>query len=160
MVRPSKAVQKIRQKVEQKQLQRQLKKTQREAQRHQRREKVRSKLAPARIEAKATKKEVGELKQTVGDSKVGSVASTLKGATMASLSGAKAAGQAVESNLDRVEPQEYGVDFDGDGKVDGFGGPSEGGQEPMMFGGGGSPDERMDGLGSTRGDTDGEMRFL
>lgn len=147
MARPSKAVSKIREKIEKKQLTKQLKKSRRKAKRKQRRKKIRSKVAPARIEGKATKHELGKLKQTLGDTiPADSVGSTLKGSAKMTLGGAKAVGSAVENNLDRVEPAEYGVDFDGDGTVDGFGGPEENGGVDLTFGGSGTDDGPVSGL--------------
>lgn len=162
MARPSKAVKNIRKKIEKKQLTRQLKKSRRKAKRKQRRKKIRSKVAPARIEAKATKHQLGELKETLGDTvPTDSVGSTLKGSAKMSLSGAKTAAKAVDNQLERTEPQEFGVDFDGDGTVDGFGGPSENNGVDLQFGntgGGGGP---VDGMGGQSSDgSDDEIRFL
>lgn len=160
MARPSQAVRNIRKKIEKKQLTRQLKKSRREAKRKQRRKSLRSKTAPARIEAKATKQELGELKETIGDAvPTDSIGSTLKGSAKMSLSGAKTAAKAVDSQLERTDPQEFGVDFGGDGTVDGFGGPSENNGVDLRFGGdgGGGP---VDGMGGQDNTSNDEIRFL
>lgn len=153
MARPSKVVSKIRQKIEQKQLERQLKKSKRKAKRKQRKKKatskVRKKTAPARIEAKATKQELGKLKQTVGDS---SVANTLSGATKAAASGAKTSASALDSTLQQAEPDMAPISGGNDGPmVDGFGGPVDGPERDITFGGGGDPSS-MDVLGPSGGD--------
>lgn len=161
MARPSKAARKLRKKIEKKQLKRQLKKSKRKAKRRKRREKLRSKVAPARIEAKATKHELGELKQTLGDATpTDSISRTLKGSVKLTKSGAETVGSAVDNQIERTEPGEYGVDFNGDGAVDGLGAPTDDEGLDLTFGGEGGSGP-VDGLGgSSQRDEDDEIRFL